>query len=100
MVFTLSLLLLLENQVSAEVKKVGVVFANDNVLVLVDYMDNYTIIDGYTGYADEGDLLHGEVEAYGYHNFYNLTKEMELNCYVDEFWYSRDEAIEWLKNRV
>ena len=86
---------------NADAHKMCVVFANGNVLVMCDQFEtNYTAVDFYTGFVDEGDWLHGETEMYGQHNFYNINKDCNVSCFVDEFWLSKQQAIEWLKERI
>jgi len=54
----------------------------------------------YTGFVNEGDWLHGEMEMYGFQDFYNITQDEEVHGYIEECWLTKDQAIRWLKQRI
>lgn len=94
-----SLVLLSASVVNAEARKVCVVYEDNNVLVLYnDWGDDYTIVDMYTGFVNEGDWLHGEIASYGFHDFYNITRDSKIRCYIEEYWQSQDDVIAWLRH--
>jgi len=48
------------------------------------------------GVPMEGDVLRGDLDSYGFQNAYDITQKANLTTYVEEYWLSRDEAIEKL----
>jgi hypothetical protein len=41
-----------------------------------------------------GDVAVGDYESYGMKDIYNLTQDSETKVWVDNFWLSKDRAIE------
>ncbi len=65
---------------------------------------SYFIVETYLGYAilewyggndpNKGDIVVGDFESYGMKDIYNSTADSELQVWVDNFWLSKDRAIE------
>jgi hypothetical protein len=65
---------------------------------------DYFIVETYMGYAllewfggndpDEGDVIVGKFESYGFKDIYNLTADSELRVWVEDYWLSREDALE------
>jgi hypothetical protein len=56
----------------------------------------YTIAEWYGGLAYQGDMVVGELNSYGFQTLYNTTRDGKLRVWIDDFWLSRDRAIEKL----
>lgn len=62
---------------------------------IVETLLGYAILEWYGGNdPDKGDIITGNFESYGFKNIYNLTVDAELRVYVDNYWLSRDRALE------
>lgn len=55
---------------------------------------NYSIVQDYYDKCDEEDVLIGEFKSYGWKDAYNLTKDITVRIYVEDWEYSEDSAIE------
>lgn len=62
---------------------------------LVETSRGFTLMEWYGGNdPDEGDILVGNFESYGFKDIYNLSHESELRVYVEDYALDRDDAIE------
>ena len=39
----------------------------------------------------------GDLESYGTHEIYNLTDDENFSMWIDNFWLSEEQAIDWLE---
>jgi len=46
---------------------------------------------------DRGDVVAGDLESYGTHEIYNLTDDENFSMWIDNFWLSEEQAIDWLE---
>src|SRR5688572_24236575 len=57
---------------------------------------NYSVCQDYFDKCDEGDILVGEFQSYGFTDAYNLTKDDECRIYVEDWEVSNESAMdEW-----
>lgn len=65
---------------------------------------SYYIVETTMGFAllqwfggsspSRGDVLVGNFESYGMKDLYNLTQDSETRVWVDNYWMSKDRAVE------
>lgn len=83
-------------------------YAARGVVVYYDYLSDKIIVEttlgytcaeiyGYSGLLDTGDTIAGDLESYGFHEVYNLTKDDSFRIYIDDYWLDRDRALDWLR---
>lgn len=57
--------------------------------------NDYLVLEWYGGNdPDKGDVLTGKFSTYGFIDGYNLTQGRKLRVWVEDFWLSKDVAIE------
>lgn len=62
---------------------------------IVEAILGYAILEWYGGNdPDKGDIIVGNFESYGLKTVYNMTADAESKVYVDNYWLSKDRAIE------
>jgi len=81
-----------------------VALASKGVVVYIKSGCSYYIVETPLGYAllqwfggstpSHGDVLVGNYESYGMKAIYNITQDSETKVWVDNFWMSKDRAIE------
>ena len=55
----------------------------------------FALLEWYGGSTpSRGDVIVGDYESYGMKEIYNLTQDSETKVWVDNFWLSKDKAIE------
>ena len=83
---------------------VNTAFAVKGVVVYKKSGCDYFIVETNMGYAllewyagndpDKGDIIIGNFESYGFKDIYNLTADSELRVWVEDYWMSKEEALE------
>lgn len=64
---------------------------------LVETPSGVDLLEWYGGNdPDEGDVLVGTFETYGFHNIYNLAAKADLRVWVEDYWLDEDTASEQL----
>ena len=43
------------------------------------------------------DVVVGDLESFGTHEIYNLTDDENFSLWVDNFWLSESQALDWLE---
>ncbi len=67
---------------------------------LVETAQGYAILEWYGGNdPDKDDLIVGDFERYGLKTVYNATDDAEIRVWVEDFWLSRDDALEKLVDK-
>jgi len=62
---------------------------------IVETNMGFALLEWYGGNdPGEGDTLVGDFESYGMKDIYNLTADAETTVWVEDYWLSRDSAIE------
>lgn len=62
---------------------------------IVETAMGYALLEWYGGYdPSRGEVVAGDFETYGMKEIYNLTANQETNVWVEDFWLSKDRAIE------
>lgn len=60
---------------------------------VVEYPSGYAVLEWYGGNdPDEGDIIYGKFNSYGFKNLYNLTMKRKTRAYVEDYWLSQDKA--------
>ena len=103
-VFTVLLLICLMFQplAYAEQSKGVIVFCDDNLIVIQDLQSQWFLMGELYSYGliETEDIVVGEMNSYGFQDFYNLKTEGNIRIYVDEIMASEQDVIQWLrKNR-
>ncbi len=83
---------------------VGLAFAAKGEVVYKKSWCDYFIVETNMGYAllewyegndpEEGDIIVGNFESYGFKDIYNLTADSELKVWVEDYWLSKEDALE------
>ena len=54
----------------------------------------YALLEWYGGSdPDEGDIIVGDFESYGFKDIYNLTADSELRVWVEDYWLSKEDVF-------
>ena len=62
---------------------------------IVETAMGYSILEWYGGHdPSKGEVIAGDFETYGFKDVYNLTADQETKVWVEDFWLSKDRAIE------
>lgn len=62
---------------------------------IVETNMGYAVLEWYGGNdPSKGDVLAGDFESYGMKDIYNLTADSETRVWVEDFWLSKESAIE------
>jgi len=62
---------------------------------LVGTPSGFALLQWYGGnMPSRNDVIVGDYESFGMKKLYNLSKDSETSAWVDNFWLSRDRAIE------
>ena len=82
----------------ASVKKGVVVYYNySSDKIIIETSMGYTCAEVYSGYSvDEGHIIIGELESYGFKDVYDSTNDNAMRIWIDEYWMSKEEALDWL----
>ncbi len=64
---------------------------------VVETLGGFALLEWYGGSdPDVGDNLVGDFESYGMKDIYNLSSENELRVWVEDYWMSKEDALEGL----
>jgi len=67
---------------------------------LVSARSGYAVLEWYGGHdPDKGDTVVGAFESYGMHEIYDETSDGETTVWVEDYWLSKDAALEKLAER-
>lgn len=62
---------------------------------IVRTASGYALLEWYEGSIPrKGDIIVGDLESYGFKDIYNLTADSDLTVWVEDYWLTRDEAME------
>lgn len=62
---------------------------------LVETPSGFSLLEWFGGNTpSKGDVIVGDYESYGMKKLYNLTRDSETKVWVDNYWLSKDSAIE------
>jgi len=83
---------------------IGTAFAAKGEVVYKKSGCDYFIVETNIGYAilewyggndpDEGDIIVGNFESYGFEDIYNLPADSDLRVWVEDYWLSWEDALE------
>lgn len=81
----------------------GTAFGGKGIVVYKKSGCDYFIVETIMGYAllewyggsdpDEGDIIIGNFESFGFKDIYNLTADSELSVWVEDYWLSWKDVI-------
>ena len=75
-----------------------VVFArNDVVIIQTEQFGNYTILTSCFSVLSKNDKVFGEFNSFGSYDFYNITKDATFSGWVDSYWQSEQQVVDWVK---
>lgn len=82
--------------VCAQAAKGAVVYRKSGCdYYIVETSSGYALLEWYGGNDPSvGDVLTGMFETYGMKDIYNITADSETKIWVEDFWLSKDRAIE------
>lgn len=77
-----------------------IAFCNDNGVVIIGTSMGFTC--GTSSYfipygVQRGDSVVGDLSSFGSHEIYDLDADTTFQLWIDEYWASEDQAIEWLQ---
>lgn len=62
---------------------------------IAETVSGYVLLEWYGGNdPDEGDIIVGNFESYGFKDIYNLTADSELRVWVEDYMLSKSSVIE------
>lgn len=62
---------------------------------IVETNMGYALLEWYGGSEpEEGDIIVGDFESYGFKDIYNLTTDSELRVWVEDYWLSKEDVLE------
>ena len=98
----LTLLLLIMTSCTAFAKKGVVVFYNSSGKIAIQTDYGYTVgeVMSVPIMLDRGDTVTGDLESYGTHDIYDITTDETFSLWVDDYWLSRDRAIDWIQRHT
>ena len=76
-----------------------IVFCDDNLIVIQDLQSEWFLMGELYSYSyiETEDVVVGEMNSYGFHDFYNLKTDGSIRIYVDEIMASEQDVIRWLR---
>ena len=85
-------------------------FAERGVIVFCNNRSGVIIIGTNMGYTcgtsyyvpfgvEQGNQVGGEFSSFGSHEIYDLTANTTFQLWIDEYWDSREQAIDWLQRQ-
>lgn len=82
----------------AEAEEGVIALIVDDKIIVEDSLGNYTGAELYS-YANinEGDTVYGELDSYGMQTWYDDFTGEEFEVYVEDYWMSGEQAVEYLK---
>lgn len=57
------------------------------------------IFEAYSGWPSEGDHLYGSLNRFGFRWVINPQLETEYKIYIEEYALTREQAIDWMRER-
>lgn len=95
----LTICLMFQSLAYAAQSKGVVVFCDDNLIVIQDIQSEWFLMGELYSYdsIETEDRVVGEMNSYGFQDFYNLETDKSIRIYVDEVMASEQEVIQWLR---
>jgi hypothetical protein len=71
------------------------------LIVIENQYGDYTLAEIYSGYPypSQGDRIYGNLQQYGFTNWYCPETNISYRVYIDDYYCSKDDVLEWLFNR-
>ncbi|MBQ6298333.1 MAG: hypothetical protein IJK81_11745 [Selenomonadaceae bacterium] len=77
----------------------GTVFCYDDWSrkIVIELWNGFTCaeVNGFPRKLEVDDIIVGDLEGYGTHELYNLTKDESFSVWIDNYWLSKEKALEW-----
>lgn len=73
---------------------------DDKIVVQADdILEEYTGATTFETYKNynEGDVIYGDFNSYGINTWYDDTTNEEIEVYVDEYWMTEEQAIDYAR---
>ena len=73
---------------------------DDKIVVQTDdILEEYTGATTFETYKNynEGDVIYGDFNSYGIHTWYDDTTNEEIEVYVDEYWMTEEQAVDYAR---
>ena len=48
-------------------------------------------------WLSRGDTVAGDLESFGTHEIYNLSHDESFSLWIDNYWMSEDQVLDWLE---
>lgn len=77
-----------------------VAFYNERSNKIVIETDNGFTCGEVTGiivHLSRGDEVAGDLESSGSHEIYNITEDESFSMWIDDYWLSKERALDWLE---
>jgi len=76
--------------------KGNIVYTKDDCdYFIVETPLGFTLLEWFGGtLPSKGDVIVGDFESYGLKDIYNLTSDDEMSVYIEDYWLSKEDAIE------
>ena len=88
-------MMLLAPTIAFAAKGVVVYKKSDCDYYIVEALLGFVVLEWYGGNDPSvGDTLVGDYETYGMKDIYNLTADSETKVWVEDFWLTKDDAME------
>lgn len=103
-VLPLLLLLLITLSAVAFAERGAVAYFNSNSYSVVIYTENgytcgeVTMFKSGLWELERGTIIAGDLSSFGIHNVYDITNNRDITIWIDNFWMSEDQAINWIQN--
>lgn len=62
---------------------------------IVETALGFSLLEWYGGNdPDEGDVIVGDFESYGFKDIFNVSKDAEMRVWVEDYWLNKDRVAE------
>jgi hypothetical protein len=78
----------------------GVVVFEDGNIAVIAYQYLYCGVELYGDLTNEGTVVIGDFNLYGFQDIYDLSADQSISVYIDEIIMSEDEAEKWIMENI
>ena len=100
MAAALAALTMMGSMAAEAARGVVALIVDDKIVVQADdILEEYTGATTFETYKNynEGDVIYGDFNSYGIHTWYDDTTDEEIEVYVDEYWMTAEQAIDYAR---
>lgn len=101
-IFLLVAALMLMLSATAFAERGVIVFCNDRSgVIIIGTNMGYTCGTSYyvPFGVEQGNQVGGDFSSYGPHEIYDLTANVTFQLFIDEYWVSEHDALQWLQRQ-